>query len=117
MPSDIDAAVIANARLSDDYCVISLDAPEIAGLAQPGQFVMIKPARGLDPLLRRPFSFSEILRAASGAPTGISLLNKRIGIGTGLLYEAEPGARFACLGPLGRPFEPVDPPAQAWMIA
>ena len=35
----------------------------------------------------------------------------------GLLYDAEPGARLACLGPLGRPFEPVDPPAEAWMVA
>ena len=37
MPSDIDAAVISNARLSDDYCIVSLEAPEIAALAQPGQ--------------------------------------------------------------------------------
>ena len=34
-----------------------------------------------------------------------------------LLYEVEPGARLECLGPLGRPFEPVDPPAEAWMVA
>ena len=43
MPCDIDAAVIANTRLSDDYSVLSLDAPAIAGLARPGQFVMVKP--------------------------------------------------------------------------
>lgn len=117
MPSDIDAAVISNARLSDDYCVVALHAPGIAAAAQPGQFVMVRPSRSLDPLLRRPFSIFEILRDDAGAPTGISLLNKRIGAGTNLLYELEPGARVACLGPLGRPFAPVDPPAQAWMVA
>jgi dihydroorotate dehydrogenase electron transfer subunit len=117
MPSDVDAAVMSNARLSDDYCVVALDAPEIAALAQPGQFVMVKPARGSDPLLRRPFSIFEILRDDSGAPAGISILNKRIGRGTRLLYDLEPGARIACLGPLGRPFEPIDPPAHAWMVA
>jgi dihydroorotate dehydrogenase electron transfer subunit len=117
MPFDVDAAVIANTRLSTDYSVLSLAAPEIAALAQPGQFVMVKTSRGLDPLLRRPFSIFEILRDASGAPAGISLLNKRIGIGTRLLYDAEPGMRLACLGPLGRPFEPIDPPARAWMVA
>jgi dihydroorotate dehydrogenase electron transfer subunit len=117
MPADIDAAVVANTRLSDDYCVISLAAPEIAALAQPGQFVMVKPARGTDPLLRRPFSIFEILRDANGAAAGITLLNKRIGVGTGLIYEAEPGARLACLGPLGHPFEPVDAPIEAWMVA
>ena len=76
MPSDIDAVVISNARLSDDYCILALEAPEIAALAQPGQFVMVNPSRGMDPLLRRPFSIFEILRDADGTPTGISLLNK-----------------------------------------
>jgi dihydroorotate dehydrogenase electron transfer subunit len=117
MPSDIDAVVISNAQLSDDYCIVSLEVPEIAALAQPGQFVMVKPSRGMDPLLRRPFSIFEVLRDTGGAPTGISLLNKQIGVGTRLLYEVEPGARIACLGPLGRPFEPVDPPVHAWMVA
>lgn len=117
MPFDVDAAVLANTRLSDDYGVISLKAPEIAAVALPGQFVMIKPARGMDPLLRRPCSIFEILRDGVGRPTGISLLNKRIGTGTRLLYEAEPGARIGCLGPLGRPFVPVSRPTQAWMVA
>ena len=31
VPVDIDAAVIANTRLSDDYNVLALAAPEIAG--------------------------------------------------------------------------------------
>ena len=117
MPADIDAAVIANTRLSDEYSVLALAAPEIAALAQPGQFVMVKTARGADPLLRRPFSIFEILRDDRGTPTGITLLNKRIGVGTRLLYETESGAHVACLGPLGRPFEPVDPPDEAWMVA
>jgi len=117
VPCDIDAVVRSNTRLSDEYSVLVLDAPEIAGLARPGQFVMVKPSRGSDPLLRRPFSIFQILREESGQPTGISILNKRIGVGTRLIYDAEPGARIACLGPLGRPFEPVEPPAQAWMVA
>jgi dihydroorotate dehydrogenase electron transfer subunit len=117
MLADVDAAVISNTRLSDHYSVLALAAPEIGALARPGQFVMVKPARGSDPLLRRPFSIFETLRDPSGTPIGITLLNKRIGVGTGLLYEAEPGARIACLGPLGRPFEPIDPPALAWMVA
>jgi dihydroorotate dehydrogenase electron transfer subunit len=117
MPVDVDAAVISNTRLSADYSVVALAAPEVASLARPGQFVMVKPSRGSDPLLRRPFSIFEILRDPQGAPAGVSLLNKRVGAGTGLLYEIEPGTRIGCLGPLGQPFEPVDPPAEAWMIA
>ena len=117
MPVDIDAAVMANRRLSADYNVLSLAAPEIAAAAQPGQFVMIKTSGGQDPLLRRPFSIFEILRDSAGAPTGVSIFNKRIGAGTALLSRVEPGTRLPLLGPLGRPFEPVDPPAEAWMVA
>jgi dihydroorotate dehydrogenase electron transfer subunit len=114
---DVDAIVTANRRLSADYNVLSLDAPGIAARARPGQFVMIKASRGLDPLLRRPFSIFEVLRDAAGRPAGISIFNKRAGVGTSLLSQLEPGARVDCLGPLGRPFVPVDPPAEAWMIA
>lgn len=114
---DIDAAVIENRRLSADYNVLSLAAPEIAERARPGQFVMIRTSAGHDPLLRRPFSIFEILRDASGSPIGISIFNKRVGIGTALLSRVEAGARLSTLGPLGRPFEPIDPPGEGWMVA
>lgn len=116
MPVDIDAAVMANTRLSDDYNVLALAAPALAAGARPGQFVMIKPSRSTDPLLRRPFSIFQVLRDA-GVASGFSILNKRVGTGTGLLYDVEPGARLACLGPLGRPFEPPDTSSEAWMVA
>jgi dihydroorotate dehydrogenase electron transfer subunit len=117
MPVDVSAPVRFNRRLSDSYNVVGLDAPEIAAAARPGQFVMIKPAAGLEPLLRRPFSIFEILRDESGRPTGLTVLSKRVGVSTTQLYEVEPGARIACLGPLGRPFSLVDPPTEAWMVA
>jgi len=114
---DVDAEVVGNARLSPDYNVIALGAPAIAAISRPGQFVMVKPQAGLDPLLRRPFSIFEILRDAGGRPTSLTLLNKRVGVGTALLYAARPGDRVGCFGPLGQPFVPVDPPAHAWMVA
>jgi dihydroorotate dehydrogenase electron transfer subunit len=117
MLSDVAAEVIANTPLSDDYNVLALAAPAIASVVAPGQFVMVKTATGHDPLLRRPFSVFEILRDEHGSRTGLSLLNKRIGVSTSLLYAARPGQRVACLGPLGRPFTLVDPSVEAWMIA
>ena len=117
MPVDVAAEVIDNRTLSRDYNVLSLAAPDIAAAAAPGQFVMIKAARGHDPLLRRPFSVFEVLRDGAGAPTGISLLNKRIGVSSALVYDARPGDRVDCLGPLGRPFSLVDAPVEAWMVA
>jgi dihydroorotate dehydrogenase electron transfer subunit len=117
MPFDVDAGVLANNRLSSAYNVLSLAAPEIARALKPGQFVMVKPTQGLEPLLRRPFSVFEILRDGTNEPIGVSLLNKRVGVGTNMLYDAEVGVRVGCVGPLGRPFVPVDPPAEAWMVA
>jgi len=53
MPLDVEARVIQNTRLSPDYNVITLAAPEIAAVTRPGQFVMVRPGHGTDPLLRR----------------------------------------------------------------
>jgi dihydroorotate dehydrogenase electron transfer subunit len=117
MPSEASAEVISNARLSDDYNVLALSAPEIAATAAPGQFVMVKVATSYEPLLRRPFSVFEVLRDNAGTPIGISLLNKRIGVSTGLIFDARAGQRVACLGPLGRPFSLVEPDTEAWMVA
>ena len=116
MPVDIEARVIRNTRLSSDYNVIALAAAGIGHATAPGQFVMVKPGRGGDPLLRRPFSVFEVLRE-HGRVTGITLLSKRVGITTSMLFDAVEGDTISCLGPLGRPFELVAPPAQAWMVA
>ena len=116
-PLDVPALVLRNAHLSPDYNVLHLEAPAIAAASQPGQFVMIRTAAGTDPLLRRPFSVFEVLRDAAGSPSGISVLCKRIGPGTARLYDAAAGDRLSVLGPLGKPFSLVLPPAEAWMVA
>ena len=116
-PVDVDARIAANHRLSDAYNVLDVEAPAIARRTRPGQFVMVKRALGREPLLRRPFSVFQILRDARGAVTGLSLLNKQVGVVTRALFRAEPGERLRCLGPLGVPFPAVDPPTRAWMVA
>jgi dihydroorotate dehydrogenase electron transfer subunit len=117
MPIDVSAAVIANHALSADYNVLALAAPAIGAATRSGQFLMVKAGRGHDPLLRRPFSVFEVLLDAGGTPTGVSILSKRIGVSTALIYDARPGDLVACLGPLGRPFSIVDAPDEAWMVA
>ena len=116
-PVDIAASVIGNSRLSRDYSVLRLAAPEVGRRTQPGQFVMVKPEGVTDPLLRRPFSVFEVLRDDAGDVTGVSILNKRAGRSTNRLYELEPGDVVSCLGPLGVPFKPVAAPMEAWMVA
>ena len=119
MAIDVLAEILTNRALSADYNVVECAAPDLARLAQPGQFVMVKTSPGDDPLLRRPFSIFEILRDASGQPTGLSILNKKVGVGTALLYASKPGDRLSILGPLGQPW-PVKETADSqehWMVA
>ena len=113
---DVEARVIRNTRLSHDYNVIALAAPDIAAVTAPGQFVMVKSGRGGDPLLRRPFSVFEVLRSGDRVD-GLTLLSKRIGVTTRILFDAVEGDVILCLGPLGRPFGLIEPPAEAWMVA
>jgi dihydroorotate dehydrogenase electron transfer subunit len=113
---DVEARVLRNTRLSADYNVIALAAPDIAAAVQPGQFVMVKSGRSGDPLLRRPFSVFEVLRS-NNRVEGLTLLSKRVGVTTEILFDAVEGDVISCLGPLGRPFDTVDPPAEAWMVA
>src|SRR5262245_42074143 len=115
-PVDVNARVISNVRLSEDYNVLTLAAPRVSEQTSPGQFVMVKPEGcSADSLLRRPFSVFEIIRDGA-RPTAISILNKRAGRNTGLLYTLEPGQHVACLGPLGRPFT-SEAGREAWMVA
>ena len=115
MPVDVHAEVLSNVRLSADYNVLTMAAPEIGELTQPGQFVMVKAFPMIDSLLRRPFSVFEIIRE-SRRVRAISILNKRAGRNTRALYDVEPGSRVACLGPLGRSFT-TEPGMQAWLVA
>jgi len=117
MKADVDAIVLSNTRLSPHYNVLALEAPGIAREVEPGQFVMLKTSAWDAPLLRRPYSVFEIVRDEAGQPLGVSVLSKRVGTGSQQVYDAAPGQRIACLGPLGRPFEAVDAPAAAWMVA
>jgi dihydroorotate dehydrogenase electron transfer subunit len=114
---DEQAEVLGNRTLSAEYNVVTLAAATIAAAARPGQFVMIKTKPGLEPLLRRPFSIFEIVRDADGTPRGITILNKRIGTGTGQLFDVRAGERLGCLGPLGQPWPLAEPPTTAWMVA
>ncbi len=116
MAIDVLAEILTNRALSADYNVVEFAAPDLARLAEPGQFVMVKTSLGNDPLLRRPFSIFEILRDATGQPRGVSILNKRVGVGTNLIYSTKPGDRLNVLGPLGQPW-PRQTADEHWMVA
>lgn len=115
-PVDVRATVISNVRLSRDYNVLTFSAPEVGALTEPGQFVMVKTTDTSEPMLRRPFSVFEVLRDDLGTVRAISILNKRAGRTTNLLYGLDAGDPLWCLGPLGLPFNPPES-GDAWMVA
>ena len=78
---------------------------------------MLKPSRGIDPLLRRPFSVFEVIRDDDGAPVGHLDPQQAHRRRHPAAVRRRAGRTVGCLGPLGRPFDAVAPPAEAWMVA
>jgi len=87
-------------RLSSDIIRITLDSPEVAQIVKPGQFVMVSAGKGKDPLLRRPFSISQVYNNRY-----FQLLFKVVGQGTSLLAHCREGEYLSVLGPLGSGFQ------------
>jgi dihydroorotate dehydrogenase electron transfer subunit len=88
--------------LSSEYRHLGLAAPGFARTFRPGQFVMLRSPRTLDPLIGRAFS---IYRIAEGADPTLEILYKTMGKGTACLAQMEVGEPVDVLGPLGNGFE------------
>jgi dihydroorotate dehydrogenase electron transfer subunit len=76
--------------------LIWLESPQIASLAQPGQFVMVR--CGENTLLRRPLSFHSVVMDR------FALLFTVVGRGTQWLSQRQAGDSLDILGPLGNGF-------------
>jgi len=106
----VTAQVISNTEPMPDVHLLWLQAPEIAGVAQPGQFVMVRCGDSHDLLLRRPFS---IHRVANGGQ--IALLFNIVGRGTEWLARCKKGDPLDLLGPLGRGFS-LQPASRRFLL-
>jgi dihydroorotate dehydrogenase electron transfer subunit len=93
------AEIVRSEKLTGDIYRFSVKAPDIAADSRPGQFIMVQVGKGLDPLLRRPFSIHQV--AGGGL---VQILFKVIGKGTQTLASLQPGEHLNILGPLGRGF-------------
>lgn len=101
--------VLENVAVARETFRIRLDDPEMARDILPGQFLMIRPGRGADPLLGRPFALYDVARDAGGRPTAVDVVYLVLGRGTAALAELRQGDRVTVWGPLGHGFGP--PPA------
>lgn len=94
------ASVIEHLSLSAEARKLVLHAPKIARHAVPGQFIHLKLANQIDPLLRRPISLS----SANVDQGTVTLIYRIVGRGTELLSGLSKGRTVDCLGPLGQGF-------------
>lgn len=101
--------IIFNRKISSGYYRMRIRCPEIASRAKPGQFVMVKTTKLLDPLLRRPFGIHRLCHernthAEDDAPSCIEILYKIVGKGTTILSEKKGHETMDLMGPLGNGF-------------
>ena len=97
--AQIKAKIISNQRLSGNYGHLEFESSLIARYAVAGQFVNIRVADTLEPLLRRPFSIHGVK-----APK-VKIIYEILGKGTQILSTRKPGEFLDIIGPLGNGFD------------
>lgn len=95
------ARVLNHEEYSGGYRLLVLEAPSIASLVKPGQFVSLRVPRLDGAVLRRPFSVFRVDKET------LSILYKCVGRGTRAMTFMVPGDEASLMGPLGRGF-PLD---------
>lgn len=95
-----NAEILSNEKVADGYFTMEILAPVIAKIAKPGQFLNIKVADGLEPLLRRPISIYDA-DAESGK---LKILYFKKGRGTEILSQQKKGSTLDITGPHGNTF-------------
>jgi dihydroorotate dehydrogenase electron transfer subunit len=120
-PKESRAKVLHHRKIGFDTFRLRLLCPEIAALAEPGQFILLRVNALWDPFLRRPFSFSRILAPAGGKlpprdEGGVEILYRIVGRGTSLMTRIQVGQRLEILGPLGNGFRMVEGKERAILV-
>ena len=97
MQKDPNARVVET-RQWGDYFQLSIESPEIASMASPGQFLMVRVSSLDFPLLRRPFSIH------ARDQNMLEIFFQVTGLGTALLSQKKISDSLDILGPLGQGF-------------
>jgi dihydroorotate dehydrogenase electron transfer subunit len=95
--------VVSQRRMARDTYCLRLETPEIAAKIIPGQFFMVRPVDGVDPLLSRPFALFDTF-IEGGEPKGVEFGYVVVGKLTSLMPEWKPGDKVSIWGPLGNGF-------------
>ena len=102
------ATIIDNQKMAEGTFRVRFKCPEMAKVALPGQFLMLRINDRNDPLIGRPLAFYDILPDESGEPSLIDVMYIVKGNLTSRLVDCQPGEKVDIWGPLGNGFEPID---------
>jgi dihydroorotate dehydrogenase electron transfer subunit len=97
------AEIIDNRAIAQSWRELILSWDELAWAPEPGQFLTLRVSPYSDPLLRRPFAFSDFASTINEAPRA-SIIYQIRGNGTRLLSELSVGSKINAIGPLGKGF-------------
>ncbi len=98
------AKVVSQRELAAGTYAIRIAAPSIAAAIKPGQFFMIRPTEGTDPLLGRPFALYDTVLDEAGTPIAFEFAYHVIGKMTGIMSGWSEGEQVELWGPLGNGF-------------
>lgn len=93
-----DAKILSNEEVAEKIFRLTVDAPELAEISRPGQFVQVKVADEFT--LRRP------LGIASTANGHLKIFYRAVGRGTEILSKKRSGDTLNVLGALGNGYTP-----------
>ena len=107
-------SISCNVEVMPGVNLMSIEAPDIAATAQPGQFITVRCG---DFTLRRPFSIhrSSPLRGDDTAEGQIAILFKVAGKGTLWLSQQKARQKIDILGPLGKGFA-IEPKSERLLL-
>jgi dihydroorotate dehydrogenase electron transfer subunit len=108
--------ILHHEEVRPGYFRMGLAFPELAQIARPGQFVMVKVPGQRSPLLRRPFSVHNRLTDRDQA-SGFELLYKVVGEGTTAMSEMTAGDVIDILGPLGNGYSNAEDMQDVFIVA
>jgi dihydroorotate dehydrogenase electron transfer subunit len=111
-----EVEILHHAQVRPGYFRMGLAFPELAQIARPGQFVMVKVPGQQSPLLRRPFSVHNRLMDGDQI-RGFELLYKVVGEGTAAMSEMATGDVIDILGPLGNGFSHTEDMQDIFIVA
>lgn len=98
MMTDEFIAISENKKINDKYYKLVFRSKPLSRNVRAGQFMNIQLNPGLDPFLRRPFSYYRV------QGDRIEILYEVLGRGTAILASKKKGDRLKVMGPLGKPF-------------